>query len=174
MAPGQDSRPIGVDSTTFASVFRHHPAGVAVVTMNAPEPGTRPVGFTATSVISVSATPPVLAFVVSRRSSSWPALSRSRTAVVHFLPAEASELSVRFATHGIDRFDGVPWHRLPTGEPRLEDVSLWARTQILDRHPAGDSYLVTAHVLDAVVDEAHQPLIFHDRAYHRIADRLTG
>ncbi len=45
----------------YKAVFRRHPAGVAVVTLV--DPVTRElVGFTATSVISVSADPPVLAF----------------------------------------------------------------------------------------------------------------
>ena len=38
----------------FRSIFRRHPAGVAVVALR---DGDRPVGFTATSVISVSAEP---------------------------------------------------------------------------------------------------------------------
>ena len=57
-----------LDADQFRAIFRQHPAGVAVVTLVA-EDG-RPVGFTATSVISVSADPPLVAFSINTTSSS--------------------------------------------------------------------------------------------------------
>src|SRR5699024_3781453 len=45
-----------LEREAFTGVFRRHPAGVAVVTLL--DDG-RPVGFTATSLISVSAQPPI-------------------------------------------------------------------------------------------------------------------
>ena len=60
-----------LDRESFGALFRRHPAGVAVITLT---DGPRPVGFTATSVISVSAQPPVLAFSINDTSSSWPVL----------------------------------------------------------------------------------------------------
>jgi len=53
----QDEAQLTTDE--YKAVFRRHAAGVAVVTLR---DGERPVGFTATSVISVSASPPILAF----------------------------------------------------------------------------------------------------------------
>ena len=105
-----------VSSEEFRSVFRRHPAGVAVVTLG---DGERPVGFTATSVISVSAEPPLLAFSVAVTSSSWPALERTETLAINFLGADQVDVSARFATSGVDRFAGVGWAWLPTGEPVL-------------------------------------------------------
>ncbi|MGQ4336108.1 flavin reductase family protein, partial [Streptomyces hayashii] len=54
------------------SVFRRHAAGVAVITASG---GTGPVGFTATSLSSVSAEPPMLSFGIGTGASSWPAVS---------------------------------------------------------------------------------------------------
>ncbi|NMR20321.1 flavin reductase family protein [Cellulomonas fimi] len=153
----------------FKQVFRRHPAGVAVVTLV--EPGTaRPVGFTATSVISVSAQPPILAFSIASTSSSWPALRESSTVVVNFLGSSQAELSGRFATHGIDRFDGTPWAHLATGEPVLHGSLTWVRGRVLQRIPVGDSYLVTVRALSSDVSAAGSPLIYHDRAYRRLGD----
>src|SRR3954452_2810290 len=74
-----------VTSETFRSIFRRHPAGVAVVALR---DGDRPVGFTATSVISVSAEPALLTFSVAGTSSAWPALQRAASLTVNFLAAE--------------------------------------------------------------------------------------
>jgi flavin reductase (DIM6/NTAB) family NADH-FMN oxidoreductase RutF len=153
----------------FKQVFRRHPAGVAVVTLS--EAGTgRPVGFTATSVISVSAEPPILAFSIASTSSSWPALSQTPTVVVNFLGSSQAELSGRFAKHGVDRFDGAPWARLATGEPVLHGSLTWVRGRVLQRIPVGDSYLVTVRALASDVSAAGSPLIYHDRAYRRLGD----
>lgn len=64
----------------FKAAFRNHPAGVAVITA---DPGDGPVALTATSVFSVSATPPLLVFSVSELSSAAPAIARSTSVVVH-------------------------------------------------------------------------------------------
>lgn len=50
------------------SVFRQHAAGVAVITARGDE---GPVGFTATSLASVSAEPPLISFGIGTGASSW-------------------------------------------------------------------------------------------------------
>lgn len=151
------------DQALFREVFRRHPAGVAVVTLLDPVFG-RPVGFTATSVISVSADPPTLAFSISRGSSSWPALSQADGIVVNFLPSGHTALSQRFATHGIDRFEGVAWRPLDSGEPVLAGTT-WVHARVADRHPTADSALVVARVVQGAVGD-ETPLVFFDRGYH--------
>lgn len=155
----------GLTGEEFKRLFRHHPAGVAVITL-AGEHG--PVGFTATSVISVSATPPLLAFAIASTSSSWQALRRTNSVVVNFLDAPVAHLSAQFAARGADRFAGVDHQELPTGEVVLTDAAAWVRTRIVDRAPAGDSFLVTLHALAAKVARSDSPLVYHDRTYHRI------
>lgn len=168
-----DSTAIDVVSPrAFKDLFRHHPAGVAIVTVNAADGS--PVGFTATSVISVSADPPILAFSVTQTSSSWDALSAAASGVVHFLGTGHEDLSTRFATPGIDRFAGVSWDRLPSGEPWLTEVDTWARFEILDRIRAGSSHLVLATVTDisepGSVPEQPTRLVYVDRTYRRLHD----
>ncbi|GMA30869.1 flavin reductase family protein [Litorihabitans aurantiacus] len=165
--------PTPLDPRAFKDLFRLHPSGVAVVTLSGPDGS--PVGFTATSVISVSAAPAVLAFSITSISSSWPALREASSAVVSFLAHDQADLSVRFATPGIDRFADVALTTLPTGEPRLAEVTSWARVEILDRVPAGASFLITAAVTDvhdeATPAQADQPrLVYVDRTYHRTGE----
>jgi flavin reductase (DIM6/NTAB) family NADH-FMN oxidoreductase RutF len=149
----------------FKAVFRQHPAGVAVITVC--HEG-RPVGFTATSVISVSAAPPFLAFSLASTSSSWPAISAARTLAVSFLSADQDRVSARFATSGIDRFAGGGWRRLPTGEPVIDGALSWVRGRILERTSVGDSYLVSVGALESGTRPDATPLVYQNRTYHRI------
>ena len=157
----------------FKSIFRHHPAGVAVVTLRHRD---RLIGFTATSVISVSAEPPLLAFSVAGGSSSWLPLTETETVVVNFLSAEQVDLSVRFATRGIDRFVSGGWSLLASGEPVLDDTPRWLRAEIIQRTPVGSSHLVCLRAIGSSAEHAPAtstdshvpPLVYHDRVYHQL------
>ncbi|MGI3781546.1 MAG: flavin reductase family protein [Janthinobacterium lividum] len=166
-ASSQGAPTLGADA--FKGVFRRHPAGVAVITTVVDG---RPVGFTATSVISVSADPPLLAFSVDSASSAWRALASAETLVVNFLTAAQVEVSARFATSGIDRFATTDWYELPTGEPVLVGSAAWVRGEILQRTPVGRSFLVSVLALESDVPAAgsESPLVYHDRSYHGIGD----
>lgn len=166
-ASAQSGPALGPD--VFKGVFRKHPAGVAVITTVVDG---LPVGFTATSVISVSADPPLLAFSVDSASSAWRALASAETLVVNFLTAAQVEVAARFATSGIDRFATTDWSTLPTGEPVLTGSAAWVRGEILQRTPVGRSFLVSVLALesDVATDDPSSPLVYHDRSYHGIGD----
>ena len=97
------------------SVFRRHAAGVAVITA---QNAAGPVGFTATSLSSVSAEPPLLSFGIGTGASSWPVISEARHVGVHILGEHQRELAATFARSGADRF-GAPtgWRSGPRGFP---------------------------------------------------------
>ncbi|MBL7495385.1 flavin reductase family protein [Frankia sp. CNm7] len=157
-----------VEPETLRQAFRRHAAGVTVVTLAGPA---GPVGFTATSVASLSAAPPLLSLSLSTSSSSAPALLAAETLVVHLLSAGHEQIAQRFATSGVDRFaPPIRWSALPTGEPVLSDVAVWLRARIDHRITAGQSYLVVAEVVDSRVARADEPLVYHDGRYGTIAD----
>jgi len=166
---GPDSLSV-VSPLDFKAVFRQHPAGVAVVTFA--HAGSL-VGFTATSVISVSADPPVLAFSVDASSSSWPALSEAETVVVNFLAAAQVEVSARFATRGVDRFAGGGWTLLSTGEPVLDGSPAWVRGRVVQRTAVGRSFLVSVLALEAHQEGTAAPLVYHDRSYHAVGEHTA-
>jgi flavin reductase (DIM6/NTAB) family NADH-FMN oxidoreductase RutF len=159
--------PASVTSDAFRAIFRQHPAGVAVVALR---DGDRPVGFTATSVISVSADPALLTFSVAGSSSSWPSLAQASTLTIGFLAADQVDVSARFATRGVDRFAGVDWHWLPTGEPVLDDVLAWVRGDVVERIAVGASHLVVVQVRETSQGRPGAPLVYHDRAYHSLGE----
>lgn len=167
----QDEPQLSVDD--YKVVFRRHPAGVAVVALRdeAADGTEQLVGFTATSVISVSAAPPLLAFSIASTSSSWEALSRARTLTVSFLADHQDDVSARFATSGIDRFAPGGWTRLASGEPVIDGALTWVRGRIVQRTPVGSSFLVSVRALEHGTGSAEAgPLVYHDRTYHRIGE----
>jgi flavin reductase (DIM6/NTAB) family NADH-FMN oxidoreductase RutF len=155
-----------LEPTQFRTAFRRHPAGVVVITLDA---GHGPVGFTATSLSSLSLEPPLLSFGIGTGTSSWPHLNHARSAVVNLLGAHQEPLARTFATSGIDRFAApTAWNRLPSGEPVLADTAGWLRVTIDQTVAAGDHRIVIGRVTSAELAEGHRPLVYHDGRYHSI------
>ncbi|MFC4243847.1 flavin reductase family protein [Gryllotalpicola reticulitermitis] len=163
----------GLSPSEFKLAFRHHPAGVALITADA---GDGPVAMTATSVFSVSAEPPLLVFSISDQSSASETITRAETLIVHLLSADQLDLARLGATSGIDRFaDTSSWDRLITGEPYFPAVRTWIRGRVIDRMRAGSSTVVAVHALQARLpetDEAEKaaPLVYWSRTWHELTE----
>ncbi|CAM5345867.1 flavin-dependent reductase [Streptomyces avidinii] len=158
------------------SVFRRHAAGVAVITA---ESGGRPVGFTATSLNSVSADPPLLSFTIGTGSSSWPGIRDSEHLGVHILGEHQRELAGLFARNGADRFGpATDWSPGPHGVPVLGGVLGWLVCRVVARVPAGAHRVVIAEVVagDPAVDRAGgpagegRPLLYHQGRFNALRD----
>ncbi|MCQ8833533.1 flavin reductase family protein [Streptomyces malaysiensis] len=151
----------------FRSVFRRHASGVAVITAR----GSRPVGFTATSLSSVAAEPPLLSFGVGTDSSSWPVLSESEYVGVHILGEHQRELAATFARSGADRFGpATRWHSGPEGVPVLDGVLAWLVCRLVARIPAGDHRVLIGEVTTGTAAGAGRPLLYHQGRFNTLRD----
>lgn len=150
------------------SAFRRHAAGVAVITARG---DAGPVGFTATSLTSVSAEPPLLSFGISTGASSWPAIAESEHVGVHILGEHQQELAATFARSGADRF-GPPtaWRDGPEGVPVLDEVLAWLVCRVVGRVPAGDHRIVLAEVVLGDPTGTGSPLLYHQGRFGGLRD----
>ncbi|MFE0673122.1 flavin reductase family protein [Streptomyces sp. NPDC058867] len=150
------------------SVFRRHAAGVAVITARG-EHG--PVGFTATSLASVSAEPPMLSFGIGAGSSCWPTVARSAHVGVHLLGEHQRELAATFARSGADRFAApTAWREGPEGVPVLDGVRAWLVCRVVARVPAGDHRIVLAELLFGQSTGPGRPLVYHQGGFTGLRD----
>lgn len=160
--------------TAFCEAFRMHPAGVAVVSAMTTD---GPRALTVSSLISVSAAPPVVAFSLSGQSGRSAAFLAAETVVLHFLRPADQLLAQVCATPQADRFDGThPWELLKTGEPRFTNVATWFRATLGSRLPLENATLVTARLLGGVASPpdltAGEPsLVYVNRGWHEVAPR---
>ncbi|MFG2719164.1 flavin reductase family protein [Streptomyces sp. NPDC048416] len=151
------------------SVFRRHAAGVAVITA---QRGGHPVGFTATSLNSVAAEPPLISFGIGTGSSSWPVVAETGHVGVHILGEHQQDLAATFARSGADRF-GPPtdWHTGPEGVPVLGGVLAWLVCKVVARVPAGDHRIVLGQVVAGdPAGAAGRPLLYHQGRFNALRD----
>ncbi|MFF8563376.1 flavin reductase family protein [Streptomyces albidoflavus] len=159
--------PLAGSPELLRAAFRRHPAGVAVITAR----GSRLAGFTATSLTSVSAEPPLVSFGVGTASSSWPVIAEAEHVGVHLLGEDQRELAVTFARSGADRFaPPTRWREGPEGVPLLESVPVWLVCRVVARVPAGDHRVVVAEVVAGDPAGPGRPLVHHDGRYNALRD----
>ncbi|MFI7356533.1 flavin reductase family protein [Streptomyces avidinii] len=150
------------------SVFRQHAAGVAVITA---QDGGRPVGFTATSLNSVSADPPLLSFTIGTGASTWPAVRDSEYLGVHILGEHQRELAGLFARSGADRFGpSTGWAAGPHGVPVLDGVLAWLVCRVVARVPAGEHRVIIAEAVVGDPAGEGRPLLYHQGRFNALRD----
>ncbi|MEZ2190115.1 flavin reductase family protein [Corynebacterium sp. CCM 9204] len=156
-----DALPAGEGLRTF---FRGCASGVWIITTLAPDGA--PVGFTASSVASVSLDPATLTFSLQAGSSSWPAVEAAEEVAIHALGVGDAALAQRFSTSGINRFEGVDHLPGPTGLPVIRGLGAVLRARILTTIPVGDSRLVLAQCVETyIAGDRPPPLIHSARSY---------
>ena len=162
----QDATPPSL-AAAFRDAFSAHPAGVAIVTASGPD---GPAGITASSVISVSAEPPVLAVSINRGTESGAALLAGETLAVHLLTTANRRLAELFARPGSHRFGfDMDWYASPTGEPIIRGVGPVLRCKSLDRMPAGTGVVLAAQVLQVLDGGSFAPpLVYQRRIYYAL------
>ena len=162
----------GGPAVDLRRAFRHDASSVWVVT--SAHAGS-PVGFTAVSIASVSLSPPMLSFNVSRTSSSLSTLLRSGRFAVHLLDADQEHVARRFSADAARRFeDASSWSWGTDGLPHLHGVVTRLSGAVLRLVEAGDSLLVLGEVggvddAEPEAPRARDPLVHHARTYTRAA-----
>jgi flavin reductase (DIM6/NTAB) family NADH-FMN oxidoreductase RutF len=167
-----DNRPNGStaldvtdDLAAFRQSFRRHAAGVAIITALTPE-GT-PVGFTATSLASLAAVPPLATFNIARSASSWPAIAETDRVVIHTLGVRNREVAQTLSGDNSRRFVGEHWYRGPHGLPVIKDTTAWMVGRIVERVQVHNSAVVVVQIEEGALGEDDAPLVYHERTYWR-------
>jgi 3-hydroxy-9,10-secoandrosta-1,3,5(10)-triene-9,17-dione monooxygenase reductase component len=163
-SPGFASAANGIEEARFRQVLGHFATGVTVVTCMS---SGRPLGLSVNSFTSVSLDPPLVAFCVSRRSSTWPLLRESGMFCVNVLAEDQEALSRTFAAPGRERFLGIGWRPAPSGAPVLAGVLAWVDCTVEAEYDAGDHLIVVGRVQELDLLQEGRPLVFYRGGYGR-------
>ncbi|NND72036.1 MAG: flavin reductase family protein [Rhodothermales bacterium] len=161
-----------IDGQKLRAGMRAVPTAVTVVT-TASNGRTR--GATIGSFASVSLEPPLVCFNISRDAQLHEVLMDATRLVIHVLRDDQIELSNFFANK--DRSSEEQLAQTPHafdehGVPILKDALAVFSCNLVSMSETGDSSLVVAHVDAVYSNEDGDPLVFYNRGYCRVGDRL--
>jgi 3-hydroxy-9,10-secoandrosta-1,3,5(10)-triene-9,17-dione monooxygenase reductase component len=150
------------DGRALRDAFGSFATGVTIVTTAGP--GGVDIGLTANSFSSVSLDPPMVLWSLARTSLNMDAFRNSGHFAVHILSADQEALSGRFATKGIDRFEGLALDRGPDGIPMLPDCMARFACKLAYQYEGGDHVIFVGEIVD-FSHSAQKPLVFHGGRY---------
>ena len=163
------SRPHGavirpdLDGATFRHLLSRFATGVTVLTTR--DDAGHPVGMTASSLTSVSLTPPLVSVCVDVTADMHRALGAGPPFVINILAAGQEALSRRFATTpAAERFTGLPYHETEDGLVILEGILAHIECEKFTEVPLGDHTLFVGRVTGGRAAD-DEPLLYYRGSY---------
>jgi flavin reductase (DIM6/NTAB) family NADH-FMN oxidoreductase RutF len=153
------------------ATFRRHASGVAIITMLSGEG--EPVGFTATSVTSLGATPPLLTFNVASGASSWPTICEKGFVAIHTLGVEDVELARKLAGPKELRFVSADWEPGPQNLPVFTSASAVLIGKIREVHDVEANAVVIVDIAEGLVGAEQGGLLYHQRNFVGVGEILS-
>ena len=128
-------------------------------------------GFTASSVCSVTDTPPTLLVCLNRTSRNNARFKRNGVLCVNVLTARHEALSAAFSgsLDSSARFAAARWITLTTSAPVLEDAGVAFDCRIAQITEIGTHSVLFCEVQGIRTGQVEEALIYLGRAYHHLA-----
>ena len=148
----------------FRTALGMFATGVTIVT--ARTAGGDLVGLTANSFNSVSLSPPLVLWSLSRAAASMPAFSTGSHYAINILAADQKELALRFAAKGVDRFADVEFIEGVGGAPLLAGAAASFECFNRSRYEEGDHVIFVGEVERCTHRPDASPLLYHGGKFY--------
>jgi flavin reductase (DIM6/NTAB) family NADH-FMN oxidoreductase RutF len=128
-------------------------------------------GMTVSSFTSVALEPPLIIISLQTASRTQNLVSQAKAFAVTILAEDQQELSERFAGRvpdAEDRLAGLETETLATGAPFIKGGLAYLDCRVMQSISIGTNTLFLAEVVAARGNGAGQPLVYHDRKYHKL------
>lgn len=155
--------PEQVDPSLFRQLLSRFATGVTVITTRN-EQGL-PIGMTASSLTSVSLSPPLVSVCIDVTADMHRALSVAGTFVINILAADQQEISSRFALKPPEeRFTGLAWEESNDGHILIAGTLAHITCERYADFPLGDHTLFVGRVTGGAIGTG-EPLLYYRGKY---------
>lgn len=163
MNPPRQAQPPSFSVQEFRAALGMFATGVTIVTARSADG--QVIGLTANSFNSVSLSPPLVLWSLSRVAASLPVFSTGSHYAINILAADQKPLAERFATRGADRWSGVTFDEGAGGAPLLHGAAASFECFNRSRYEEGDHVIFVGEVERCTHRTGASPLLFHGGRY---------
>ena len=156
---------MAIDPRELRNVFGAFATGVTVITTK--DVMGKPFGLTANSYTSLSLDPPRVLVCVDKKVDCYTCFEQSKVFVVNILSEGQDQLSTRFATKGIEKFEGVAVRQGNLGVPLLEGAVAHIECTLTSAYEGGDHTIYVGEI-QSVAASGDRPLLFFKGKYSRL------
>ncbi|MHC8380485.1 flavin reductase [Pseudomonas sp. LB3P14] len=158
------------ETREFRNALGSFATGVTIITARGADG--EPVGVTASSFNSVSLSPPLVLWSLSKSARSFEAFDTASHWAVHVLAADQDALSNRFAKTGEDKFLSLETDTGAGDVPLLRGCTSSFQCKTTFKYEGGDHLIFVGEVV-AYASNEKPPLVFHGGKY-ALAARMTA
>jgi flavin reductase (DIM6/NTAB) family NADH-FMN oxidoreductase RutF len=158
---------MAIDPRELRNVFGAFATGVTVITTK--DTAGKPFGLTANSYTSLSLDPPLVLVCVDKKVDCYACFDQSKIFVVNILSEGQDRLSTRFATKGIEKFEGVAVRQGNLGVPLLDGAVAHIECTLVSAYEGGDHTIYVGEVQTASAS-GDRPLLFFKGKYNRLPE----
>jgi flavin reductase (DIM6/NTAB) family NADH-FMN oxidoreductase RutF len=156
---------MAIDPRELRNVMGHFATGVTIITTR--DMAGKPFGLTANAFSSLSLDPPLVLICVDKKVDCYACFDQSRVFVVNILSEGQDQLSTRFATKGIEKFEGVAVRQGNLGVPLLEGAVAHIECTLTSTYEGGDHTIYVGEI-QSVAASGDRPLLFFKGKYSRL------
>ena len=160
----RQAKPPSFSTAEFRSSLGMFATGVTIVTARAASGEL--VGLTANSFNSVSLTPPLVLWSLSKAAASMAAMSAGSHYAINILAADQKLLAECFASKGADRWAGVAFTEGVAGAPLLDGAAAVFECFNRSRYEEGDHVIFVGEVEHCSHRAGASPLLFHGGRFY--------
>ena len=164
MNPPRQANPPTFSAQEFRAALGMFATGVTIVTARTAEG--QLVGLTANSFNSVSLSPPLVLWSLSRAAASMAVFSAGSHYVINVLAVDQKTLAERFASRGADRWSGVGFDEGAGGAPLLHGAAATFECFNRSRYEEGDHVIFVGEVERCSHRTGTSPLLFHGGRFY--------
>jgi flavin reductase (DIM6/NTAB) family NADH-FMN oxidoreductase RutF len=161
---GRQARPPDFSALEFRASLGMFATGVTIVTARTAEGEL--VGLTANSFNSVSLTPPLVLWSLSRNAGSMAAFSNGMHYAINVLAADQQALALRFASRGTDRWADVAFAEGVSGAPLLAGAAATFECFNRSQYTEGDHVIFVGEVERCAHRVDASPLLYHGGKFY--------
>ena len=157
---------MAIDGRDLRNAMGLFATGVTIITTK--YASGKPFGLTANAFSSLSLDPPMLLICVDKGVDCYACFDESKVFAVNFLSLAQEELSTRFATKGIEKFEGLSYSVGELGVALLDGALAHFECTVAHAHEGGDHTIYLGEVQRLVTMEG-DPLLFYQGKYRTLA-----
>jgi len=151
------------DERDYRSALGQFATGVTVITTRSKDG--RKIGLTVNSFTSVSLTPPLVLWSLSRQATDFADLIEAKNFAVNVLASNQHHLSRKFAATDKEKFAGVESADSAEGLPLLAGATAHFLCRKTHEFDGGDHIILLGEV-EEYRWRGGEPLVFHSGRYH--------
>lgn len=154
-----------VNSQAYKEALGKLPTGISIITTHYKD---QLFGFTASSLTSLSLSPPLILFCLSKNAGSFEAFKRNDKFAISILAENQADISKHFASVKFEKFANISYQiGAYSNSPLIRGAICWIECDQIQEYEGGDHIIFIGEVKETKINNQLNPLLYFSKNYRK-------